>query len=107
MARQRLWFVGRCALLLGAAVPAAASAQIYGSFLNNIPQQPASETIKPEAGDDSGEARIPAHSDDFALMNVPKYRLQNGVTLQVSGGFRPSAAVRCVSDCSAPSRSPH
>ena len=108
MAGQTLSFVGRWALLLGAVVPAAASAQIYGSFLKNIQQQPANETIKSEVRHaDDGEATIPAHSDDFALMKVPTYRLQNGVTLQVSGGFRPGDTVRCVSDCVVPLQSPH
>lgn len=108
MARQTLSLAGRWVLLLGAAIPAAANAQIYGSFLKNIQQQPANETIKSEVGHaDDGEATIAAHSDDFALMKVPTYRLQNGVTLQVSGGFRPGDTARCVSDCVAPPQPPH
>lgn len=43
-----------------------------------------------------------ARSDDFAGKSVPKYRLQNGVTLQASGGFRPSDETRCTSDCFVP-----
>lgn len=47
MTRRTLSIVGRFALLACAAVPTDATAQIYGSFLNNIQKQP-SEQIKPE-----------------------------------------------------------
>lgn len=133
MARRTLSIIGRFALLACAAVPTVATAQIYGSFLNNIQQQP-SEQIKSEVehprtetsrnpaktaarssnataeisdSTSSGVTHIPTHSDDFAGKHVPKYRLQNGVTLQASGGFRPSDNVRCTSDCFVPLQSRH
>ena len=127
MARETVSFVGRAAFLLGAAIPAPATAQLYGSFLNDIHEQPPRDTIKAQAdhagrkprdpasksteatGDSisSNEPPLPARSDDFAGKNVPTYRLQNGVTLQVSGGFHPSDTARCVSDCFVPLQSPH
>lgn len=128
MAQQILSCVGRLALLLGAAVPAVAGAQLYGISPNYVPQQqPATDQVKADAvharveakrvaaeakarpadesdtdSPGSGVTHIPAHSDDFAGKHVPKYRLQNGVTLQVSGGFRPSDTSRCTSDCFVP-----
>ncbi len=128
MERQTLSCVGRLALLFNAAVPAVAAAQLYGISPNYVPQQqPTTEHVKAGAvhsrveakrvaaeaetkpADEidtdlpaSGVTHIPAHSDDFAGKHVPKYRLQNGVTLQVSGGFRPSDTARCTSDCFVP-----
>jgi hypothetical protein len=128
MAWQTLSRVGRSALLLGAAVPAVATAQLYGISPNYVPQQqPATDQVKAdpvhsrlaakrvtanaaarraeESDSDSpasGLTHIPAHSDDFAGKKVPKYRLQNGVTLQVSGGFRPSDTAHCTSNCFVP-----
>ena len=131
MARQRLSFICRGAFLLAAAIPAPAAAQLYGSFLNHIHEQAPRDTIKAAAGHTDGEAGrkpghgasvsaeatadsassneppIPARSDDFAGKNVPTYRLQNGVTLQVAGGFNPSDAARCVSDCVVTLQSSH
>jgi hypothetical protein len=126
MAPRTLSFVCRLTLSFSAAVPAVAPAQLYGISPNYVPQQQsATEQVKVEAvharveakrvaaegkarpADEadsdsaaSGVTHIPAHSDDFAGKHVPKYRLQNGVTLQVSGGFRPSDTSRCTSDCS-------
>lgn len=126
MARRTVSFVCRVTLSLSAAVPAVVTAQLYGISPNYVPQQQsATDQVKVEAEHARAEAKrvaaegkagsageadtdaaasgvthIPAHSDDFAGKHVPRYRLVNGVTLQVSGGFRPSETASCTSDCS-------
>lgn len=118
------------AFLLTLAVSGAARAQSFNDYLNKkyqIQQQQAdSDRARAEAERLGAEAEatssasqasptstfansygtsrdVIAHgSNDFAGKRVPQYRLQNGVTLQATGGFHPYDGVRCTTDCFVP-----
>lgn len=62
-----------------------------------------SSGARPEAGNAAGSRRVTGavqgNVDALAGTDAPSYKLQNGATIRVSGGFVPAPRARCTRDC--------